>query len=233
MDSKRAGGNSFEKRLEDLRAYKEKNGHVNVKKSDDKSLYDFCINIRQARKHPEKSNTIINDDRIASLDALGFDWTIKEQGTNSNAPAPVPLLCMSSNVTAKYSKERDAKDEELDTNDESGDIQLIGHDNDTLRPTTRSIIRPVVKKEDPVNGFIPCPDRSCNKIISINDKGCNVLTCRNHHPTFLYFCIHCFKPCQDNYSTCGCSKRNTRETRARGPTNTQPPCGGEPCSLGQ
>ena len=65
---------SFEQRIEDLRAYKEKHGHVNVKEKEDKSLYGFCQKIRYARKHPEKSNVALTDDRIASLDALGFDW---------------------------------------------------------------------------------------------------------------------------------------------------------------
>ena len=68
------GAQLFAQRIDDLQAYKEKHGHVNVKKSEDRSLNDFCRNIRRARKHPEKSNTVINDDRIASLDALGFEW---------------------------------------------------------------------------------------------------------------------------------------------------------------
>ena len=68
---------SFQQRMDDLRAYKEEHGHVNVKGSDDKSLYGFCSNMRQARKHPEKSGMLIIDDRITSLDALGFDWTVK------------------------------------------------------------------------------------------------------------------------------------------------------------
>ena len=65
---------SFEQRIDDLRAYKEKHGHVNVKQSDDSSLYDFCKNMRQARKNPEKSTMTLSDDRIASLEALGFEW---------------------------------------------------------------------------------------------------------------------------------------------------------------
>ena len=70
--------NSFEQRMDDLRAYKEKHGRVNVKQSEDKSLNKFCKNIRHARKHPEKSKTLINEERIASLDALGFEWTARE-----------------------------------------------------------------------------------------------------------------------------------------------------------
>ena len=39
----------FDQRVADLQAYKEKHGHANVKKSDDKSLYDFCKHMRRAR----------------------------------------------------------------------------------------------------------------------------------------------------------------------------------------
>ena len=65
---------SFEQRMDDLRAYKEKHGHVNVKKSDDSSLYEFFSQVRRARKNPEKSTVALTDDRIEGLDALGFDW---------------------------------------------------------------------------------------------------------------------------------------------------------------
>ena len=57
----------FAKRVDDLRAYKEKHGHINVKKSEKKSLHNFCNHMRQARKHPEKSTMLINEERIASL----------------------------------------------------------------------------------------------------------------------------------------------------------------------
>ena len=69
-----AATQSFAQRIEDLKAYKEKHGHVNVKDKEDMSLYEFCKGIRHARKNPGKSNTLINEERIASLDALGFDW---------------------------------------------------------------------------------------------------------------------------------------------------------------
>ena len=70
-----AAKKSFDQRIEDLQVYKERHGSTNVKKSDDKSLYEFCHHMRQARNNPEKSKTLINDDRIASLDALGFEWS--------------------------------------------------------------------------------------------------------------------------------------------------------------
>ena len=39
--------------------------------------------MRQARNNPGKSSYIMNDDRIASLDALGFNWTINEREKKS------------------------------------------------------------------------------------------------------------------------------------------------------
>ena len=74
MVSKGAGCNKEVILLDDLRAYKEKNGHVIVKRSEDKSLYGFCSNMRQARNNPDKSTRALTDDCITSLDALGFVW---------------------------------------------------------------------------------------------------------------------------------------------------------------
>ena len=75
---KRRVNKSFAQRIADLRAYKEKHGHVNVKEGEDKSLYRFCVDMRQAHKHPKKSTMTITDDRIRCLDALGFEWSINE-----------------------------------------------------------------------------------------------------------------------------------------------------------
>ena len=69
---------SFEQRIEDLWAYKEKHGHVNVNGSEDMSLHDFCGKMRHARNNPGKTDMLINEERIAILDALGFDWTVTE-----------------------------------------------------------------------------------------------------------------------------------------------------------
>ena len=66
---------SFEERIEDLRLYKEKHGHLDVKINKDKSLAGFCSNMRQARKNPGNVCRMkLNEERMASLDALGFDW---------------------------------------------------------------------------------------------------------------------------------------------------------------
>ena len=75
---------SFEHRIAEIRAYKEKHGNVYVKWNEDRSLYGFCTNMRQARKHPEKSTMALTDDRIASLDALGFNWSIKEHAAKKS-----------------------------------------------------------------------------------------------------------------------------------------------------
>ena len=37
---------AFAQRIADLKSYKEKHGNVNVKQSNDKSLYGFCYNVR-------------------------------------------------------------------------------------------------------------------------------------------------------------------------------------------
>ena len=42
---------SFEQRIEELKAYKTKHGHVNVKKGEDKSLHGFFYNVRYTRKN--------------------------------------------------------------------------------------------------------------------------------------------------------------------------------------
>ena len=68
---------SFIDRVEALREYKEKNGHVSVMKKDDRSLYQWCVNIRSARKIPETCQKKVTADRIA-LDAIGFDWRLSK-----------------------------------------------------------------------------------------------------------------------------------------------------------
>ena len=49
-------------------------GHINVKQREDKSLYRFCVDMRRARNKSEKSTVTLTDDRIAILDALGFEF---------------------------------------------------------------------------------------------------------------------------------------------------------------
>ena len=69
---------SFEERVAQLIAYEAKHGHLNVTESEDKSLYRFCYYIRRSRRYLESSGRMKNltEERIASLDAIGFDWKI-------------------------------------------------------------------------------------------------------------------------------------------------------------
>jgi len=67
---------SFEKRIEELQAFRAKHGHVRVTVKHDKTLYEFCANMRSARRNPGTGMTI-TDDRIKALDELGFAWEDK------------------------------------------------------------------------------------------------------------------------------------------------------------
>jgi RNA binding exosome subunit len=69
---------NFFARVDKLRAYKEEHGHLNVQKKLDKSLYDFCKNVRQSQRAINagkgKIHYRLDDDRMAALDAIGFEW---------------------------------------------------------------------------------------------------------------------------------------------------------------
>ena len=68
---------AFEERIEELKAFKEKHGHVRVTaKKQHKSLGWFCTSVRRARRGT-KSTHVITEDRIKALDELGFDWGCK------------------------------------------------------------------------------------------------------------------------------------------------------------
>ena len=62
----------FFARVDELKAYKQKHGHLNVVKKENQSLYGFCCNMRKARKG--KGTYKLDDGRIAALDAIGFNW---------------------------------------------------------------------------------------------------------------------------------------------------------------
>jgi hypothetical protein len=67
---------SFDERINDLEEYKQTHGHVNVKRNEDISLYQFCAAVRHSLKQPEKDGTRkLTEERMAKLDALGFKWT--------------------------------------------------------------------------------------------------------------------------------------------------------------
>jgi hypothetical protein len=75
----------FFTRVDDLKAYKEKHGHLKVCKKEDISLHIYCSHMRQARRAIilGKGTTYkLTEDRIAALDAIGFNWN---SGTSSIA----------------------------------------------------------------------------------------------------------------------------------------------------
>jgi hypothetical protein len=70
---------SFFTQVDKLRAYKEEHGHLNVQKKEDQHLYDFCKHLRRSRRAmiagKGKIHYRLDDDRMAALDAIGFEWT--------------------------------------------------------------------------------------------------------------------------------------------------------------
>jgi hypothetical protein len=65
---------SFDTRVTQLEAYKVQHGHHNVSEKVDASLYRWCCSLRRARKNPDKHILKLTPDRIAALDAIGFNW---------------------------------------------------------------------------------------------------------------------------------------------------------------
>ena len=67
---------SFDERINDLKEYKQKHGHVNVNTHEDSSLYQFCADVRHSLKQYEKDGKRkLTEERMGKLDALGFKWT--------------------------------------------------------------------------------------------------------------------------------------------------------------
>jgi hypothetical protein len=81
----------FFARVDELRAYKEKHGHLKVDQKKDKSLYSFCYTTCLARraiitgKGKKDYRRKLTDDRIAALDAIGFDWKLEAGALSSVA----------------------------------------------------------------------------------------------------------------------------------------------------
>jgi len=80
---------SFDERIDDLEKYKRTHGHLSLKKHKDSSLYQFCAGVRHSLKQVEKDGTRkLMEERIARLDALGFEWTKSvEASVDAAAPA--------------------------------------------------------------------------------------------------------------------------------------------------
>ncbi len=67
----------FEQRLDQLRAYKRKHGHVNVRFKDDQSLYYACYKYRKSVTHPGlRGQPSLNEYQMQALRDLGFNFNI-------------------------------------------------------------------------------------------------------------------------------------------------------------
>ena len=70
---------TFDERLEELKAFKAKHGHVRVTMKQDTGLARFCKQIRCGRHGKGNSRRVVTEDRIKALDELGFDWGDKNK----------------------------------------------------------------------------------------------------------------------------------------------------------
>jgi hypothetical protein len=64
---------SFDERIDDLEKYKRTHGHLSMKIHEESSLYHFCLGVRHSILHDGKRKLTV--ERIARLDAIGFEWT--------------------------------------------------------------------------------------------------------------------------------------------------------------
>jgi len=66
-------------KVDELNIYKQKHGHLTVRQKEDQSLHDFCCNMRRSRRAiilGKGTRSKLTDERIAALDAIGFDWEV-------------------------------------------------------------------------------------------------------------------------------------------------------------
>jgi hypothetical protein len=64
-----------DERIDDLDEYKQKHGHLSVKKHEDNNLHHFCADVRHSLKQVEKDGTRkLTEERIKRLADLGFEW---------------------------------------------------------------------------------------------------------------------------------------------------------------
>ncbi|KAL9181856.1 hypothetical protein ACHAXT_012199 [Thalassiosira profunda] len=95
---------AFSERLAALQSFKLEHGHMNPQQEDDKSLADFCSSVRQSVKNPGKNGMVMNEQRVAALNAVGFDWRLEEgesQPVPSSFAVAEPSLAEDSKPAAK------------------------------------------------------------------------------------------------------------------------------------
>ena len=64
---------SFEDRIDQLKDFKEKHGHLCVVASLDKPLAYFCTDMRFVRRNNLMKSRLV-EERMQALDDIGFDW---------------------------------------------------------------------------------------------------------------------------------------------------------------
>ncbi|KAL9186422.1 hypothetical protein ACHAXT_005660 [Thalassiosira profunda] len=101
-------GKSFSDHMVDLQAYHRANGHINVKASENAKLATFCYRVRKARKRPGKGGIKLSEDRIASLDALGFTWETKARKGSKRRSVDDRAGTASGDVEAETTKAKPA-----------------------------------------------------------------------------------------------------------------------------
>lgn len=70
-------------RLEALREYKTKHGHLDVRRQDDASLYWWCQDMR--RKDMRRKGELSTQDCITALEAIGFNWRSERKASSQLA----------------------------------------------------------------------------------------------------------------------------------------------------
>ena len=81
---------TFFARIDELKAYNDKHGHLNMSRKEDRRLYSLCSHLRRSRRAiltgedlQGKKYYRLDDGRIAALDAIGFEW--ESAGASSTA----------------------------------------------------------------------------------------------------------------------------------------------------
>ena len=67
----------FSTRMEELKTYVERHGHMNVTKNENKTLYNSIQNIRgsyKKMKEGQSPHTKLTPDRMKMLQQIGFEW---------------------------------------------------------------------------------------------------------------------------------------------------------------
>ena len=86
VPGQQSGKKTFLEKVAELQAFHARQGYW-PSQNDDEKLFNFCRAVRHARKHPSKQNsTSLDEDRIASLDAIGFDWNPQERRSPLGPP---------------------------------------------------------------------------------------------------------------------------------------------------